>query len=415
MDKDIGIYIHIPFCASKCAYCAFCSVAGHDEWIKEYRNALVRHIKESGPQLSGYTADTVYFGGGTPSYFGARNIAAVLNALKQYGKILVDSEITVEANPDSVTQAGLLRLRRAGVNRLSLGMQSANDGLLKSLGRRHTFAQVESAVSMARKAGFDNISLDLIYGLPSQTKEDWADTLSKAAKLKPEHISCYGLAIEEGTPLYEFKDSPFIPDDDTQADMYLYTVEALERYGYKQYEISNFSLRGYESRHNLKYWQGREYMSFGAAAHSYIGGYRYSYVSDVRKYIDGIMSGGTVIDQNDRIDRFEKSCEYLLLSLRTTHGISEEEYRNLYPCSFRPAEDLLRTYESHGWALFSDGRWSFTPQGFLISNTLIGNIIDAQASEKLSVGTPWKKEPSEYEYQYTMFKNSVNTQLFHGI
>jgi oxygen-independent coproporphyrinogen-3 oxidase len=414
-NKDIGIYVHIPFCASKCAYCAFCSVAGHDDWIKDYKNALVRHIKESGPQLMGYIADTVYFGGGTPSYFGTKNIIAVLNALKQNGRILVDSEITMEANPDSITKTDLIKLHQAGVNRLSIGMQSANDGLLKSLGRRHNFAQVEEAVAMARKAGFDNVSLDLIYGLPSQTKEDWADTLSKAVRLKPEHISCYGLAIEEGTPLYEFKDSPFIPDDDTQADMYLYTVEALERYGYRQYEISNFSLRGYESKHNLKYWQGKEYVSFGAAAHSYLGGYRYSYTSDIRKYIDGIMSGEAVIDQNDRIDRFERSCEYLLLGLRTCHGISEEEYRSIFPCSFQPALELLNTYRKQGWVLYNDGRWSFTPSGFLLSNTLIGNIIDAQASEKLNVSTPWKSEPSEYEYQYTMFKNTVYTQLFHGI
>jgi len=214
-------------------------------------------------------------------------------------------------------------------------VQTSDDGLLKSLGRRHTFADAEETVKNAREAGFENISVDLIYGLPSQTRDAWAETLSRAAALKPEHISCYGLKIEEGTQLYIYKDSPFIPDDDTQADMYLYAVEALERYGYKQYEISNFARRGYESRHNLKYWMGEEFLGFGPGAHSYIGGRRYSFVADLEKYTENVLSGQSVVDLSEEITDFERASEYLMLRLRTTRGISEKEYTDIYPAAWK--------------------------------------------------------------------------------
>lgn len=390
MDKNIGIYIHIPFCASRCAYCDFCTVAGQDNLMSKYQSALIHNIRESAPQFESNMVDTVYFGGGTPSYYGSKRISKVFDTLKRHLNVLLSSEVTVEINPGDWNYRDFVRLKREGVNRLSIGVQSANDSILKSLGRRHDFNKVESAVSLARRAGFENISLDLIYGLPSQSREDWADTLTRAAALKPEHFSCYGLKIEEGTPLYEYKDSPFIPDEDAQADMYLYTVEFLERFGYRQYEISNFAQNGFESRHNLKYWRLQPYAGFGASAHSYVGNLRYSYLSDVEGYISGISNRTEIVEEREEISKFGKAAEYLMLGLRTARGVSEQEYWSLYQSSFEPIEELLKSYEKQGWAKQIGNRWSFTSSGFLISNRLIGEILDAQAQQKVTIGMPWK-------------------------
>ncbi|MGM9522463.1 MAG: radical SAM family heme chaperone HemW [Oscillospiraceae bacterium] len=415
MEKRLGIYIHIPFCAGKCAYCDFYSLVGRENMIPRYQKALLMHIRESGSQLEGYLIDSVYFGGGTPSFYGAENLIEIFNALKKHGRVLIDSEVTVEVNPDSITYQDLLKLRRAGFNRLSIGAQSANDGILKSVGRLHNFAQVEETVKDARRAGFENVSLDLIYGLPSQTREDWADTLTRAAALKPDHFSCYGLKIEEGTALYPFKDSPFIPDGDLQADMYLYMVDALDRYGYKQYEISNFARRGRSSRHNLKYWQMGEYMGFGAAAHSCVSGQRYSCIADMELYTENILTGKSVVDQAETITDFERAGEYLMLGLRTTRGISEKEYYDIYPCRFDMAAELMDSYIGHGWMVKNDDRWSFTPEGFLLSNVLIGEVLDAQTKQRMNIVSPWKKDEDE-EYQFSMFnRRPGEIQLFHGI
>ena len=395
MTKRIGIYIHIPFCMSKCAYCDFYSLAGCENLMPRYQQALIRQIQETAPVLAPYYVDTVYFGGGTPSYYGMKRIVRLFNALKEHCKVLLDAEVTVELNPDSITLKGLRLLRKEGVNRLSIGAQTADDGLLESLGRRHRFAQVEKAMEMARKAGFSNVSLDLVYGLPSQSKTDWTDTLNRILPLRPDHISCYGLRIEEGTPLFLYKDSPDIPTEDDQADMYLYTVDAVRDFGYRQYEISNFSLPGKESRHNLKYWNREEYVGFGPSAHSYMGDTRYSYVRDIHAYLSGLASGQSILASKDDIPKSEQAVEYLMLGLRTTRGITGEEYHSIYQSNFAPIEALFRSYEAKGWAKRVDGRWIFTSTGFLLSNQLIGDILDAHAEQRLIVGMPWKK--SEYQ------------------
>lgn len=414
-EKNLGVYIHIPFCASKCAYCDFYSLAGCDQLMPRYQSAILSHIKEAAPQLDGYIVDTVYFGGGTPSLYGAGRLIGIFNALKKHGNVLVDSEVTAEVNPDSITYTDLLRMRKAGFNRISIGVQSANDGILKSIGRRHSFEQAAQTVENARKAGFDNISLDLIYGLPSQSRDDWADTLNRAAALKPDHFSCYGLKIEKGTELYQYKDSPFIPDDDAQADMYLYAVDALARFGYQQYEISNFAMRGKESKHNLKYWTCDEYMGFGAAAHSYVGRQRYSYISNIAKYIENIGKKDTVIDHKEIITEFEEAGEYLMLGLRTTHGISEKEYYEIFHCPFDMIADKFETYIKCGWAVKNGDRYAFTPQGFLISNTLINEVLEAQMDQIISMGSPRKQRDYE-EGQLSVFDTTEpHPQLFQGI
>jgi oxygen-independent coproporphyrinogen-3 oxidase len=403
MDKYLGVYIHLPFCVSRCAYCDFCSTAGQAKRMPKYQDALLTHIRESAPQLAPYLIDTVYFGGGTPSYYGARRIVELLDALKTNGQLLKSAEITVECNPDTVRLGELRALRKAGVDRLSIGMQSANDDILRLIGRRHDFRQVERAVALARRAGFDNLSLDLIYGLPSQTPGDWADSLSRAIALRPEHLSCYGLKLEEGTPMYKYKDSPFLPSDDEQADMYLYAVETLQGANYAQYEISNFALQGFESRHNRKYWKLGEYMGFGASAHSFVSGVRYSYIADMQGYIDGVAGVGDVklLDEYEEVTPQSKAAEYVMLGMRTAEGISRKEYRSIYLSDFEPIEDVLRKYEKKGWVREKDGRWSFTATGFLLSNPLIGGLLDAQTQRTISA-FPWLGETETEQVSLTV-------------
>ena len=389
MDRMLGVYIHIPFCASKCSYCDFYSFAGRDKLMDKYQQALLKHITESSKQMEPYYIDTVYFGGGTPSYYGAQRICEILNTLKTSAKVLKSAEITVEMNPDSVTPEDLRALRAEGVNRISLGMQSENDEILRLIGRRHSSRQAENAVKMIKRAGFKNFSLDLIYGLPTQTKNDWADTLSKAIALRPTHLSCYGLKLEEGTLMYErYRDNMSLPSDDDQADMYLYMTDILARYGYGQYEISNFSRPGYESRHNLKYWNLDDYMGFGPSAHSCVSSVRYSYIRDLKGYIDGVMNGGNIIDEYETIDKLERAAEYIMLGMRTTRGISKEEYTRIYRSGFDKIEYLLDEYGKKGWVVSDEDRWHFTSSGFLLSNILIGTLLEAQSQEKM-YANPW--------------------------
>lgn len=394
-DKRIGVYIHIPFCASKCAYCDFCSVPGRDKLMPLYQDALLIQLQESLPDMKDYFMDSVYFGGGTPSYYGHRRLIELLQEIKASNRLLKESEITVECNPDSVRRRDLQELRKEGVNRISIGAQSANDQLLRLIGRRHSWRQVVLAVKRARQAGFRNISLDLIYGLPGQTREDWADTLAQALALKPAHLSCYGLRLEEGTPMYEeFRDSPLIPDDDTQADMYLYTVDTLERNGYYQYEVSNFARRGYESRHNLKYWRLGDYIGFGASAHSNIGMMRYAYTRNIRKYISGVLGDKDIIDEQEELTNFDRGSEYLMLGMRTCWGISREEYQEVYQSPFEPLQETLEMFRQNGWVALDNDRWHFTPGGFLLSNVLIGALLESQTKEKFQAN-PWIREAFE--------------------
>lgn len=389
MSNKLGVYIHIPFCASKCGYCDFNSYAGCDRLMPKYHSALVKHIRESAPQLQKYHTDTVYFGGGTPSYFGARRLCDVFNALKHAALVYKTAEVTVECNPDSAKYLDLLLLRSEGVNRLSLGAQCANDDILKLIGRRHSWRQVVQAVKNGRSAGFRNISLDLIYGLPSQSKTDWAETLSRALDLGPEHLSCYGLKLEEGTPMYAaYRGSEILPTEDEQADMYLYACETLTRYGYRQYEISNFARPGFQSKHNLKYWMLREYMGFGPGAAGSVGGVRYSFIKDLRAYISGALEGEPLLAEREEIGLLDRAAEYIMLGLRTVRGISAVEYHSIYRSDFEPLEELLERFRQKGWAEKDEGRWHFTPSGFLLSNLLIGMLLDKQGEFKLS-GNPW--------------------------
>ena len=376
----LGIYVHIPFCRSKCQYCDFYSVTEKDTALLDrYLYALIAHIKEAGPLAPDYVVDTIYFGGGTPSLFGAEGLSAILNAIRKYFDVAPTAEITFEANPDSVTDKLLRRLRSEGFNRVSLGIQSDRDEILKKIGRPHTYKQAVEAVQKIRKAGFKNLSVDLMYGLPDQTLEGWRTTLKNVLKLQPEHISCYGLRLEEGTPMHEFQDYYNLADDDLQADMYLEAIALLRKFGYRQYEISNFCRKGHVSRHNLKYWTGCAYLGFGPDASSDFAGRRFAIVRDLKAYIDGIHSGGQVLREMQEIPGRERAGEYLMMRLRLSSGIDPAEYEQKFLLPFAPLEQKLLEFKDRGFAVKTyDGRWHLTPEGFLLSNTLLTELLLVQ-------------------------------------
>lgn len=380
--KPLGLYIHIPFCKSKCIYCDFYSLPRAEDRMDRYVSALCRQLAEIAQRTTAHTVDSVYLGGGTPSYLGEKRLRHILKTVKKHYHLSRDAEITLEANPDSAGDWRALRsLRRAGMNRLSLGVQSADDGLLRTLGRPHTFAQAEEAAAAARRARIRNLSLDLIYGLPGQDLSGWKDTLERAAALEPEHLSCYGLKVEEGTPLWDMQEKMDLPDDDAQADMYLWTVERLGALGYEQYEISNFARPGRASRHNMKYWTLCEYAGFGPGAHSDLGDVRYAYLRSLDTYCAGVEAGVSVLESSEHIPSRERDIEYVMLGLRLTQGISRQEFENRYRLPFAPIQSVLERFRATGHAALAGERWRLTPEGFLVSNQIIGELL-AQIEEE---------------------------------
>ena len=373
----LGLYIHIPFCRSKCLYCDFYSVTdGETNLFDRYLEALCRHIREAGALAPNYVVDTVYFGGGTPSFFGAEALSTVLGVVRKSFQVSANAEITFEANPDSVDLKLLRRLHSEGFTRVSLGIQCDDDAILQKIGRPHTFQQAEEAVRLIRKAGFRNLSVDLMYGLPDQTLDSWRKTLVHVISLQPEHISCYGLKLEPGTHLCEYRSSYTLADDDDQADMYLAAIRILRNHGYRQYEISNFCRKGQVSRHNLKYWTGGEYLGFGPDASSDFAGQRFSMVRNVNAYIDGILSGGQVLREKQVIPTRERAGEYLMMRLRIASGVDPEEYEKQFLLPFAPLEKAFFQAKERGLAIKTiDGRWHLTPEGYLLSNTLISDLL----------------------------------------
>ena len=371
---NVGLYVHIPFCAAKCSYCDFYSLAHREDRMDDYCAALTQHLREVAPRMAGQQVDTVYFGGGTPSYLGPKRLSALLKTIRKGYRLTSDAEITLEANPDSARDVKALKaLRKAGFNRLSLGVQAMDDEMLRRLGRIHTAQQVHEAVSAARSAGFQNISIDLMYGLPGQTMDHWQRTLADAIALGTEHVSAYGLKVEEGTPLWQRRESAELPDDEAQADMYLWAVEALAAAGYGQYEISNFARPGYESRHNLRYWRMAPYAGFGPGAHSDFGNVRFAYERD----LDGYLAGEMRLSEREEILPRERCMEYIMLSLRTAEGISRSVVERTYRKPFAQAEAVLRELAEHGLAAPTESGWRLTPRGFLVSNAIILQVQQA--------------------------------------
>ena len=377
--RPLGLYIHIPFCRCKCAYCDFYSMPGQDSRMDEYLDAVINHLREVAPRAAAHEVDTIYFGGGTPSIFGADRLKKLLKTIRKQYRVSKHAEITMEANPESARDVKVLKsLRRAGFNRISLGVQSMDDEMLQKLGRVHSVEETKAAVQAIRKAGIKNLSLDLMYALPGQTMEHWQQTLADTIALQPEHLSCYALKIEEGTPFALREDSLDLADDDTQAEMYLTAVRMLAEAGYAQYEISNFCREGFPSRHNTKYWELKEYAGFGPGAHSDFGDVRYAYERDLESYLRGELR----LSESNHIPSRERTTEYLMLGLRTVRGISRQEFESISRFPFSCIEPVLLRCREAGYAVEQDGRWHLTAEGFLVSNSIINEVTDAALSEQ---------------------------------
>ena len=367
------LYVHVPFCVRKCGYCAFHSGPFSAEGVRRYVELVLREMEVWGRTLGRVAVDTVYFGGGTPSLLEPGQIGALLQAVGTRFDLGAHAEITLEANPDSALRPGFLEaVRGLGVNRLSLGVQSLRDDLLAMLGRPHDAAQARLAVAAARNAGFSNLSLDLIWGLPGQTLGRWLDDLAAAAALSPEHLSCYGLSLEPGTALARRAERGELelPDEEVLARMYLDGSRYLEAQGYAHYEISSHALEGRESRHNQGYWAGRDYLGLGPAAVSTIGDRRWSNPAALRDYA-AVADGDGVPEEMEELSAHTRRQEMVMLALRTRAGLDLEKFKATTGTEFpwrHPAVERLR---SSGLVRHREGRLQLTREGMLVSDSVI--------------------------------------------
>lgn len=374
MKNNFGLYIHVPFCASKCRYCDFYSFAGKQSQMDDYIEALFWHADKFAPQFAGRQADTVYFGGGTPSLLGGERLTRMLDGLRERFAILPDAEITVECNPDSMTDDLLSMLKDAGVNRLSVGVQSAHDDELRMLGRRHTFAEAQSTIRRAQDAGFDNISLDLMYGLPGQTQAYFMQSVEALLALSPAHLSCYSLKLEPGTPMG--RENPVLPDGDAQADLYLALCDRLRQAGFEHYEISNWAQPGRASRHNSRYWTLSDYLGLGPGAHSYVAGRRFAEPPSLTAFCDHVQ----VVDEED-IPDFSPHSEYIMLRLRTAAGVDVQDFAARFGRDFTPYEAHLAALQKPGLTEKTQTGWRLTEAGFLVSNLIITDVLSVDDIE----------------------------------
>lgn len=378
--KKLGLYLHIPFCLKKCLYCDFYSLPSSVGVREEYLDALLRQAEEYGLQTADYAVDTVFLGGGTPSLLNEKQIALLFHKLYRCFNVTKKAEVTVEVNPGTVDAKKLKALRKAGVNRLSIGMQSFVEQDLAACGRIHGVNENLAAFSAARKAGFDNISIDLMFGLPDQSMANLVASLNTAIKLSPEHISFYGLKLEEGTPFYAMRDSLRLPNEEAEREMYFVSRELLLQNGYYQYEISNFAKKNKFCRHNVKYWNGDEYLGIGPAAHSYFAGKRFSFKKNLRLYIDSFSEKGAdedIIDEMIDIPPSARIAEYVMLRFRLCDGIDLESFKRLFGREF---ESLylakMQPFLQSGHIVRTERGYAFSPEGMYVSNYILARLID---------------------------------------
>ena len=363
----LGIYIHIPFCKAKCKYCDFLSFSSRAEEKEAYIKALCAEIKAF--DRTEDMVDTIYFGGGTPTTLKAEQLAEILDAVKGRFDIAENCEITTECNPATMGIDGFKILKKAGVNRISMGLQSANNNELLMLGRIHTYEECEKTFKEAREAGFSNISLDLMFGLPYQTMDLWENSLKAVSNLSPEHISCYGLKIEEGTPFYNMN---FEVDEDLSRDMYDFGVKYLEDKGYNLYEISNFSKNGYESRHNIKYWKCNDYAGFGLGASSCVDGIRYSNVRNMAEYLKNDNKVEESLSESD----FETMSEFIFLGLRMTEGVSKAEFEKRFKKDIYDVfGKVLDKNIKRGTIITKDDRFIIPREYLYVSNGILVDFV----------------------------------------
>ena len=382
-----GIYIHIPFCRSRCSYCDFATdVFKNEETVERYVKALKKEIEDfqlnkskiQNPK-SKIQVDTIYFGGGTPSLLAPEQLEKILDTIYKTCSVDKNAEITMEMNPATVTLETLKNFTSLGVNRASFGAQTFDDTELKRLGRRHTAADVRETIELLRDTDFQNVSFDLIAGLPRQTVQDWERNLDEALKLNPEHISLYLLEIHEGTPLAEQirSERQPLPDEDLASEMYLLMLEKTAGKGYKQYEISNFSKPNFESRHNLKYWQFAPYYSFGVSAHSFDGeNLRWSNERDTFAYVKKVENGESPIIETIELDETSRRAEYAFLRLRLNEGINLQEFKKNFGVDLTEefADDFARLREA-GLIELSENNLCLSKKGMLYSNEVFSIFV----------------------------------------
>lgn len=368
-----SLYIHIPFCIKKCSYCDFISIPFDKTLEKQYVDSLRREIGLQAAEAD--SLKTIYIGGGTPTLLNAQSFKEIFNALHERFQFLPDMEITAEANPGTIDGKKASSLLSMGVNRLSIGIQSFNETELSVLGRSHTVKEALASVNAVKQAGVKNLSIDLIYGIPGQTLENWSHTIERTLELIPQHISAYELTPNEGTPFYEaLKENLInIPEEDMVIDMFNYASDALSAHGFKHYEISNHALKGCECRHNLNYWLRGEYIGVGAGAHSFINGRRLKNEDDVSKYISLLSEGVLPVTESTELTSFDSLEELIFLGMRMADGINLSVIKEKCPELINASEGLI----NEGMLELNRGHLRLTRKGMLISNSVIVELFDS--------------------------------------
>ncbi len=402
--KSLGIYIHIPFCVRKCLYCDFVSGPADIHTKRDYVNRLLKEIdiraermcpfivrdsmsdlkadEKNTNQAKDYLVDTVFIGGGTPSVIDGEWIKDILCKLKEKFMFAEDCECSVEVNPGTIDYDKLIKYREAGINRLSIGLQSCNDNELKALGRIHDYKAFSDTYKLARKAGFENINVDLMSSVPEQTEESFEYSLRKVAELNPEHISVYSLIVEEGTPFYDMELK--LPDEETERNIYYATRRILQEYGYEQYEISNYAKPGRECKHNIRYWQCKEYIGFGVASASYFSGMRWKNTENINEYIqvmqnatvDTPMENGDFYSEKESLSTEERCEEFMFMGLRMNVGVSEEEFQRRFGCTLEEKYgDIIDKHIENG-LLIKEGLYiRLTEKGRDVCNLVMADFL----------------------------------------
>ena len=376
----LGVYVHVPFCRSKCAYCDFYSFAPGDDTIYErYINALLSHMEYYKSAVSQRTPDSVYIGGGTPTALPEEQLLRLVRGVRHTFHLAKNAEFSVEVNPATVTYRTFVRMRRAGVNRISIGLQSAHEGELQALSRIHSRGDFEQCFRDARRAKIENISVDLMFGIPRQTQESLLGSVDYVTRLRPEHVSLYNLKIEPGTPFYKLRRQLSLPDEDMEFDMYRAACAMLEKRGYKQYEISNFARPGKMCKHNLKYWNCEEYLGLGPSAHAYFNGTRFSFVPNVQAYIKGIEhieSDIGITVSSEEIKGKARMGEYIMLKFRLSEGLPLGEFQRTFGSDFLELYGAkLPFYLKKGYMVRRGDNIALTHAGMFVSNYILSDIL----------------------------------------
>jgi oxygen-independent coproporphyrinogen-3 oxidase len=377
--RQIGLYLHIPFCVKKCHYCDFCSIIDlREKHIERYIEAMLEEINLLKAVLGNLTIDSVYIGGGTPSSIPAHYIEKLLNHVQSCFFVQKDSEVTLEVNPGTIDDKKLKTYKKNGINRISLGVQTFDERMLKTLGRIHTKTDIDDAFEKFQKHGYSNISIDLMFNLPGQSQEMVENDLKKVQTLRPKHVSYYALKVEEGTPFHEMLEngSLRLPDEEAERLAYHMMIKVLADMGYKQYEISNFAKSGFESKHNLKYWNREEYLGIGVAAHSFLNDQRFSNGQNVFEYIKKIGENKALAyDERIQIDEKEKAWEFLILGFRKTQGIRIYDLNKMIKGNEKYYNDRISMLIGEGLIIKEEGYYKLTPLGLDLSNRVFVELM----------------------------------------